>query len=282
MTLLKWIPLATVMAALTVSCNNTDKKTGEAENTEAKAPQVKEESITYHEAGKDSLHLDGFIAYDENIKGRRPVVLVVHEWWGLSDYEKRRARQLAELGYLAMAVDMFGNGRKGNNPDEAGKLAMPFYQDPQMTKQRFEAALNEIKKNELADTTHIAAIGYCFGGGILLNTAKLGENVNAIVSFHGSLMGVTPQKGLTKANILVCHGGADSFVPQADVDNFKKQMDSVGATYTFKTYEGATHAFTNPAATEKGKEFKIPIAYNAAADTASWNDMKTFLNTVLR
>jgi dienelactone hydrolase len=282
MTLQKWIPLATVIAVLTISCNNTDKKPeGETENKEAKTVQLKEENVTYHEEGKDTLNLDGYIVYDENIKGKRPVVLVVHEWWGLSDYEKRRARELAQLGYLAMAVDMYGNGRKGNNPEEAGKLAMPFYQDPQMTKKRFEAALNTIKKNENADTTHIAAIGYCFGGGILLNTVKLGENINAVVSFHGSLMGVTPQKGLTKASILVCHGAADSFVPQADVDNFKKQLDSVGTPYTFKSYEGATHAFTNPEATQRGKDFKIPIAYNAAADTASWNDMKTFLSREL-
>lgn len=283
MTLQKWIPLATVIAVFTISCNNTDKKSeGETENKEAKAPQLKEENIKYHETGKDTLNLDGYIVYDENIKGKRPVVLVVHEWWGLSDYEKRRARELAQLGYLAMAVDMYGNGRKGNNPAEANNLATPFYNDPQMTKQRFEAALNEIKKNENADTTRIAAIGYCFGGGILLNTAKLGENINAVVSFHGSLMGVTPQKGLTKANILVCHGAADSFVPQADVDNFRKQLDSVGASYTFKSYEGATHAFTNPEATQRGKDFGLPIAYNAAADTASWNDMKVFLNSVFK
>lgn len=283
MTLQKWIPLATVIAVLTISCNNTDKKPeGETGNQEAKTAQLKEDNIKYHEDGKDGLDLNGYIVYDENIKGKRPVVLVVHEWWGLSDYEKRRARELAQLGYLAMAVDMFGNGRKGNNPGEAGKLATPFYQDPQMAKQRFEAALNVIKKNENADTTRIAAIGYCFGGGILLNTAKLGEDINAVVSFHGSLMGVTPQKGSTKANILVCHGAADSFVPQTDVDNFKKQLDSVGATYTFKSYEGATHAFTNPEATQRGKDFNIPIAYNAAADTASWNDMKVFLNTVFK
>jgi dienelactone hydrolase len=282
MTLQKWIPLAAVVAVLTASCNNTDKQTDGEENKEAKTAQLKEDNIKYNEDGSDSLVLDGYVVYDENIKGKRPVVLVVHEWWGLSDYEKRRARELAQLGYLAMAVDMYGNGRKGNNPEEAGKLAMPFYMDPQMTKERFESALNVIKKNENADTTRIAAIGYCFGGGILLNTAKLGENINAVVSFHGSLMGVTPQKGLTKANILVCHGAADSFVPQADVDNFRKQLDSVGVAYTFKTYDSATHAFTNPEATRKGKDFNIPIAYNAAADTASWNDMKVFLNTVFK
>ncbi|HEX2629953.1 MAG TPA: dienelactone hydrolase family protein, partial [Chitinophagaceae bacterium] len=127
MTLQKWIPLAAVVAVLTASCNNTDKQTDGEENKEAKTAQLKEDNIKYNEDGSDSLVLDGYVVYDENIKGKRPVVLVVHEWWGLSDYEKRRARELAQLGYLAMAVDMYGNGRKGNNPEEAGKLAMPFY-----------------------------------------------------------------------------------------------------------------------------------------------------------
>jgi len=255
-----------------ISCND-DKK------TETGPPKLKEENITYK---LDSLTMDGYIVYDENKTGKRPAVLVVHEWWGLNDYAKSRAKQLAELGYIAMAVDMYGNGKRGDDPGTAQSLAMPFYQNPQMAKSHFEAALNKFKENPNVDAGNIAAIGYCFGGGVLLNLARLGEDLKGVVSFHGSLVGTPANKDLLKAAILVCHGGADPFVPQAEADQFKKQMDSISANYTFKVYEGATHAFTNPNATELGKKFNLPIAYNAAADSASWSDMKEFFGKIFK
>ena len=209
-------------------------------------------------------------------------MLVVPEWWGLVDYTKKKAEDLAKLGYIALAVDMYGNGKVADNPKDAGNMAMSFYQHPDMAKKRFEAALNEIKKYPQTDTSRIAAIGYCFGGTMVLNAAKQGENLKAVVSFHGGLEGVKPQKDLTKAKVLVCHGGNDSFVPQPQVDAFKKQMDSVGADYKFIVYPGATHAFSNPLSDENGKKFNLPIAYNAAADSASWKDMKEFFEKNLR
>ena len=191
------------------------------------------------------------MAYDENIEGKRPAVLVVHEWWGLNDYVKMRVRELAKLGYIAMALDMYGNGKRADNPTDAGNLAGPFYQNPQMAKERFDAALVKLKSYSQADASKVAAIGYCFGGTQVLNMANLGEDLVAVVSFHGGLKVVTPDKNLLKAQVLVCHGAADPFVPQAEVDLFRKQMDSIGAKYTFKAYEGATHAFSNPDATAK-------------------------------
>lgn len=248
-----------------------------------KEPKLKAESITYSPDGiKDSLVLDGYIAWDENREGKRPVVLVVHEWWGLNDYIKRRVRELAGLGYIAMAVDFYGNGKRADNPTDAGKLSGPFYQDPLMAKQRFDAALKTIKSYKEADTSKIAAIGYCFGGTQVLNMANLGEDLAGVVSFHGGLQVVKPDKSKLKAQVLVCHGGADPFVPADQVAQFRKQMDSVGAKYTFKVYDGATHAFSNPDATANGKKFNLPIAYNAAADSASWNDMKTFFGTIFK
>ncbi len=245
-----------------------------------KTPQLKEESITYK---LDTTIMNGYIVYDENVQGKRPAVLVVHEWWGMNEYVKMRARKLAELGYIAMAVDMYGNGKQADNPTDAGKLALPFYDNPQMAKARFDAAVEELVKREQVDTTKIAAIGYCFGGGMLLNIVRLGDHdLKGIVSFHGSLIGVAPNKDLLTAAILVCHGNDDSFVPQKDVDQFKKQMDSIGANYTFKGYDGATHAFSNPDATATGKKFNIPIAYNAAADSASWKDMQQFFNSLFK
>ena len=225
--------------------------------------------------------MKNFVVYDENIEGKRPAVLVIHEWWGLNEYAKRRANMLAELGYIAMAVDMYGNGRMGNDPGAAQNLAMPYYEHPDMAKKIFDRALEEFKKNPNVDQGKIAGIGYCFGGGMLLNLVRMGEPLNGIVSFHGSLLGTPADKDLTKAEILVCHGEKDDFV-NAEVAPFKKQMDSIGKAYTFKTYPGATHAFTNPDATEMGKKFQMPIEYNAAADSASWNDMKEFFARIFK
>ena len=257
------------------ACNNntsTEKET-------AKTTGIKAESVSY---GTDSAKLTGFVAYDSTVDTKRPVVLVVHEWWGINDYIKSRVKQLADLGYLAIAVDMYGDGKMGTNPDEAGKLAMPFYQNPALAKSRFDAALTKIKTYAQADTSKIAAIGYCFGGGMVLNIARLGEPLNGVVSFHGSLVGTPADKNLLKAKILVCHGADDQFVKPEEVATFKKQMDSIGADYTFKQYAGATHAFSNPAATEMGQRFKIPIAYNATADTASWAAMKDFFGKIFK
>lgn len=239
---------------------------------------VKEEAVTYA-AGNQTMK--SYIAFDESKQGPRPVVLILPEWWGLTEYPRMRARMLAEMGYLAMAVDMYGDGMLANNPEEATKAATPFYADPKMAKERIDAALEKAKSYAQADATKTVAIGYCFGGTMALNYGKMGAPVVGVVSFHGNLDGVQPKKG-TKTEFLVCHGGADNFVPQSQVDAFKKSMDSANIAYTFKVYEGATHAFTNPAATEKGKEHNMPIRYNPAADSASWNDMKLFFQRILQ
>ncbi len=247
--------------------------------TAMKEPKLKEENINYK---IDSLSMDGFVVYDENLEGKRPAVLVVHEWWGLNDYSKMRARELAKLGYIAMAVDMYGNGKRADNPTDAGNLATPFYQNPAMAKAHFDAALSKFKEYKQVDTANIGGIGYCFGGGVLLNIARLGEGLKGVVSFHGSLLGTPADKNLLKSKILVCHGDDDKFVSAAEVAGFKKQMDSIGAVYSFKSYAGATHAFTNPNATAVGQKYNIPIAYNAAADTASWKEMKDFFTDLFK
>jgi dienelactone hydrolase len=234
------------------------------------ASNIKEEMVSYKAGGVTFL---GFVAYNESIQGKRPVVLIVHEWWGLNDYTKMRARKLAALGYIAMAVDLFGNGKNAADPKEAQELTVPFYKDPQLAKSRLEAAVKKIKEFPQADPNNIAAIGYCFGGAVVLNFAKLGADLKGVVSFHGGLTGVPADKKLLKAKILVS---------QANVDAFKHQLDSIGANYSFKVYANATHAFTNPDATKLGKEFNMPIEYNAEADRDSWNDMKVFLSGVFK
>ncbi len=274
----KLIAIALIIAsAFGVSCNNSQSTKTGTMNTKDSATinnsvNIKTDSVNFSVSGKNYI---GFVAYDENVKGKRPGILVVPEWWGLNDYTKSRAKQLAELGYIAMAVDMYGDGKLGADPKEAQELATPYYKDPTLAKTHIDAAIEKIKTFPQTDSSKIAAIGYCFGGFIVLNAAKLGADLKGVVTFHGGLGGVVPNKDLLKAKILVCHGGADEF-ENPHVAEFKKQMDSIGADYTFKIYPNATHAFSNPDATEIGKKFNMPIKYNAAADTASWNDMKVF------
>lgn len=250
------------------SCNDSKKET-----------KLKEETVTYT---SDSTTMKGFVVYDENNDQKRPAVVVVHEWWGLNDYDKMRARELAKLGYIAMAVDIYGNGKTADNPDSAVKYSTPFYQNPQLAKARLDAAIAKLKTYTQTDPDKMGGIGYCFGGGVLLNSVRLGEDLKGVVSFHGNLVGTPANKDLLKTKILVCHGADDQFVKKEEVETFKHQMDSIGADYTFKEYPGATHAFSNPAATELGKKFNLPIAYNAAADTASWNEMKAFFDRIFK
>lgn len=238
---------------------------------------IKEENITYTVGGKD---YKGFVAYNENLKGKRPGILVVHEWWGLTDYPKMRAKKLAELGYIALAVDLFGEGKTAANPTEAQAYTTPFYSNPTLSKTLLDVALGKLKAFKETDPARVYAIGYCFGGAVVLNYAKLGGDVKAVVSFHGGLKGVPADKKLLKAKILVCNGGSDKFVSEPDIAIFKHQLDSIGATYTFKSYPGAIHAFSNPAATELGKKFSMAIEYNKEADLNSWNDMKKFFSSL--
>ena len=278
--------LAVSIATGFAACNNAPEPapgpTAAAMSTEGKTAPVKTktEEVTYKD---DTTTLKGIVAWDESTDKKRPGVLVVPEWWGVNDYTKSRAAQLADLGYIAITVDMYGNGKIADNPKDAGNWAMPFYKNAQLAKSRLDAALAKLKTYPQFDTANIAAIGYCFGGAMVLNSARLGEPYKGVVSFHGGLMtGVPTQKRKLTAKILALQGEDDKFVLPAEVAAFKKQMDSVGADYTFKSYPGATHAFTNPNATAMGEKFKLPIAYNAAADTASWKEMKSFFGKIFK
>lgn len=267
-----------ITSAAAISCNQQTGNTGAntSKDSSVAKPAIKEEPVTYNIGDKT---YDGYVTYDSNQAGKRPGVLVVHEWWGLTDYPRMRAKELASLGYIAMAVDMFGNGKIAPDPKAAMSLASPYYKDPTLAKTVLDAAINKLKTFPETDTSKIAAIGYCYGGFIVLNAAKLGADLKGVVSFHGDLSGVAPNKDIIKAKILICHGDSDQFV-NPEVAGFKKSMDSAGVDYTFKSYPNATHAFTNPASDENGKKFNMPIKYNAAADTASWNDMKEFFKKI--
>ncbi len=227
--------------------------------------------------------LKGYLAYDSSIKEKRPGVLVIHEWWGLTGYPKHRAEMLAKLGYVAFAADMFGDGKIAENPTDAQKYAGESMKDFSALKAKFEAALDLLKKDDHVDPTNIAAIGYCYGGGVVLNMARAGLDLKGVVSFHGSLgAATTAEKGNVKAKLLVCSGAADKFISPQDVEKFKKEMSDAGADMKYVAYEGALHAFSNPEATALGKKFNIPIAYNAKADKRSWNEMQDFFKMIFK
>jgi dienelactone hydrolase len=235
--------------------------------------------VTY---SADSTALKGYLAWDDSSTGKHAAVIVVPEWWGNNDYSRKRAEMLAGLGYVALAVDMYGEGKLADNPTDAGALAGSVMNNPDVMKARFTAALDVLKKDPHVDPKRIGAIGYCFGGGVVLGMARLGTDLKSVVSFHGGLATKYPAaKGGVTSKILICHGGADKFISSDDVAKFKAEMKAAGVKYKFVAYPGATHAFTNPAATEIGKKFNMPIAYNPAADTASWEEMKKWFKSTL-
>jgi dienelactone hydrolase len=245
------------------------------------APKIKGEPVEYTVG---STVLKGYLAYDENVKGKRPGVLVVHEWWGHNEYVRKRARMLAKLGYTALAVDMYGDGKQAKHPDEAGKFSSEvikhFNEDG---KARFLAAQEFLMKQPTVDPENIAAIGYCFGGGVVLNMARQGADLKGVASFHGSLAAVQPAvAGAVKAKLRVYNGADDKFTTPEAIEAFKREMTDAKADFKFISYPGAVHSFTNPAATKLGKKFKIPLAYNAKADKESWADMTAFFKEIFK
>ena len=239
---------------------------------------VQGEDVDYE---ADGVTLKGYLAYDNAIKGKRPGVLVVHEWWGQNKYARKRARMLAALGYTALAVDMYGNGKTVDNPDDAGKLAGEVYKNMPMAKARFEAAMQLLRNQPSVQGDELAAFGYCFGGGIALNMARMGEDLKGVASFHGGLgTGNPAQPGTIKARIVSFSGDADPTIGPDKVAAFRKEMDAAGANYRVVIYPGAKHAFTNPDADVMGKKFNMPIAYDAKADKDSWEQATKFLREV--
>ncbi len=223
----------------------------------------------------DNKEFKGYLAWNDSLNAARPGVLVFPEWWGLNSYIKKRTEQVAELGYLAFGVDMYGDGKKVDNPEEAGLLMNEVLTDKQTIKNRVEGAYNFLKEHPQADSKRIGAIGYCFGGALVLNMARMGMDLRAVVSFHGAPDSFfNPSKGYIKAKVLVCLGEADEFISKEALEQFKSEMDIAGADYEFISYQGAFHGFSNPAADERGRKFNIPLAYNENADRKSWKSMQ--------
>jgi len=240
-----------------------------------RAPKIQTKEVEYRQG---STVLKGFIAWDDALSGKRPGVLVVHEWWGLNDHARNQARRLAEAGYVGFALDMYGAGKVTTHPQDAQAFATEATKDPAVAAARFNAALELLKRDPRVDPARIAAIGYCFGGGVVLNMARAGADLAAVVSFHGSLGTQTPaQPGKVKARLLVLAGGADPFVPPEQVEAFRKEMQAAGARFDIVTYPGAKHGFTNPDAGQYGM---TQLAYDAAADRQSWAAMQRLFHEV--
>jgi len=232
--------------------------------------------VVYQQAGTP---LEGFLAYDDAVTGRRPGVLIVHQWLGLTGYEKHRAEMLAQLGYVAFCADIYGQGIRPQNLQEAGAQATKYKTDRQLLRARANAGLAELKKNELVDSHRVATIGYCFGGTTVLELARSGAELNGVVSFHGGLDSPTPAAGRNiKCPVLVCHGADDPFEKPADLAAFESELREAGVDWRLIKYGGAVHSFTQPDVGEA-----IPGAkYNARADRRSWADMKSFFTEIFQ
>ncbi|MDP2806442.1 MAG: dienelactone hydrolase family protein [Gallionellaceae bacterium] len=241
---------------------------------------VQGKEITYSANGTT---LKGYLAFDDAVKGKRPGVLVVHEWWGHNEYARKRARMLAERGYTALAVDMYGDGIQALHPADAGKFAGVVNKDAALAKARFESALDVIKKEKTVDGNSIAAIGYCFGGSVVLNMARIGEPLKVVMSFHGGLSTENPATaGTIKARVASFTGEDDPMIPATQVTAFRQEMEKAGVIYKAVTYPNTKHSFTNPDADKYGQEFKLPLAYNPVADKASWDESMAFLADALK
>jgi dienelactone hydrolase len=244
------------------------------------AAAVQGEEVVYR---ADGTPLVGYFAWDDGVEGRRPGILVVHEWWGHDEYARERARMLAGLGYTALAVDMYGEGRLAAHPAEAQGFAAALRENLPLARKRFMAALAMLRDHPTVDSGQTAAIGYCFGGGIVLAMARAGVDLAGVVSFHGTLATDTPARpGEVKARILVLNGGADSYVTEEQLAAFRREMEAAGADSRVITYPGARHAFTNPRADALGRKFDMPIAYAPEADRKSWQAMREFFEEIFK
>ncbi len=238
---------------------------------------LRTEVVEYRQGG---TVLEGYLAYDDAIAGKRPGVLVVHEWMGLNAYAKRRAEQLAGLGYVAFAADIYGKGVRAGDAKEAGALAGKYRGDRPLLRARAAAGLDVLRKNPMVDPGRVAAVGYCFGGTTVLELARSGADLSGVVSFHGGLDTPTPGDARNiKGKVLALQGADDPFAPAAQVAAFEDEMRKGGADWQLVLYGGAVHGFSNP---DGGSDNSKGYAYNEKADRRSWDAMKAFFAEIFK
>lgn len=244
--------------------------------------EIKSETIKYEVAGQPFA---GTLSYDDSIKGKRPGVLVVHEWWGHNAYANKRAEMLAKLGYTAFALDMYGAGKVANHPEDAKKFMEATLADMKVAEARFNAALKLLQQQPTVEASKIAAIGYCFGGGMVLHMAKVNPDLAGVVSYHGALgiaANTKPVSTPIKTKIMVFNGADDPFVTKEQIAAFKQDMLTIGADYEFIDYPGVKHGFTNPEADTFAKKFDMPLKYDEKADKDSWEKTQGFFKKIFK
>ena len=237
--------------------------------------EVQLKSVEYKDGG---VALKGYFAFDDALTGRRPGVIVVHEWWGLNDYAKKRAKMLAELGYVAFAADMYGDGKVTTHAKQASQWKNQITNNIEGWQKRALLGLDILRKHEFVDPTRMAAIGYCFGGATVMQLAYSGADLSGVVSFHGSLPIPTEEQAVnTKASVLIAHGSDDKFVPADHIAKFMDSVSKAGIDWQMTYYSGARHGFTNPDADSFGVE---GLQYNERADRRSWEHMQVFFEEI--
>jgi len=230
----------------------------------------------------DDIH-QARLAYDDSDSAKRPGVILVHEWWGVNEYIAGRTRQVAELGYVALAIDMYGNGRTAQNPDEAGGLMNGVLDDMEAGTAALHAGHQLLLEQDSVDVEKTAAIGYCFGGAMVLHMARIGMPLSAVASFHGALGSFhTAEPGSIRSRILVCHGEADSMVTMDDLAGLRAEMETAQANYEVRLYADAKHGFSSQKADANGSQYGIDVGYNAVADQESWQAMKSLFDEVFQ
>jgi len=238
------------------------------------------QTISYSAGGRP---LESYLAYDSEITGKRPGLIVLPEWWGVNGYLRRRARDLASLGFVAMATDVYGGAREAADSTEAGSLTGELFKDDAALGVILKTAYEQLCAHPMVDPERIGAMGYCLGGALALHTARLGVSLRGVASFHGALSSTYKAiPGEFKASVLICHGEEDSMISIEDQTAFHNEMQYLGVDYQFISYPNAKHGFTNPEATDKGKKFNLPLAYDESSDCKSWNDMKIFWKKVFK
>jgi dienelactone hydrolase len=240
---------------------------------------IKEEPVTYKDG---DTTMKGFVVYDDARKGPRPGIVLVHEWWGITKHIHNEARRFAQKGYTAFVADMYGDAKTADNPKDAGALAGGVMKNPQVMQSRFNAARAALAKHPSVDGAKIGAAGYCFGGTVALNMARAGADLAGVAAFHAGMGMNTPAPSAVKTRILVLNGADDPLIKPDQVEAFKKDMDAAKADYRIVNYPGAVHAYTNPEATEAGKKFNMPIAYNAKVDKEAKAEADKFFAGVFK
>jgi dienelactone hydrolase len=239
--------------------------------------QIHTETVEYRQG---NTVLEGYLAYDTAVQGKRPGVLIVHQWMGLTDYEKKRAQMLAKLGYIAFAVDVYGKGIRPQSPQQAGAEAGKYKSNRELLRSRVQAGLAVLQKQELTDPKRVAAIGYCFGGTAVIELARSGADIAGVVSFHGGLDSPHPEDGKNiRCKVLALHGADDPFVPAKDLAAFEDEMRQAKVDWQLVKYGGAVHAFTDSNA---GNDPQRGVAYNERADRRSWEAMKQFFAEIFK